>query len=259
MSRQAELPPRCPVQKKFSLYQAETPVSGPSFMDSEFHKGICGHQKPIFNGSLSDNHPEWLDDLFSESDSNYKVSLHRRAASDCLALFSSQSTFRDLDQHYGVEVTEFCVHDDGLGSSCGYGPNSPRCKNVLDSHEKEIVSAISEYALQNPLQHLDGYDIPAHSVPYSSSLGGTCALAGEINTGSKPMGCHPGKRSRARKLQCVAELERSVDLLQNLGSELTIRIASQIQQHNALLMENDKLKQQLRIMQQEKFMVSGFL
>lgn len=46
-------------------------------------------------------------------------------------------------------------------------------------------------------------------------------------------------------------------MVQNLGSELAVRVASLIQQYSALSMENNTLKQQLLRMKQEKFIVDG--
>lgn len=45
--------------------------------------------------------------------------------------------------------------------------------------------------------------------------------------------------------------------MQDLESELTVRVASLIQQYAALSMENNTLKQQLSRMKQEKFLVDS--
>ncbi|KAI5343587.1 hypothetical protein L3X38_011463 [Prunus dulcis] len=68
---------------------------------------------------------------------------------------------------------------------------------------------------------------------------------------------HPGQRSRIRKLQYIAELERTVGVLQTLESELAVKVASLLQQHVALSMENNKLKQQLARLRQGKFIVDS--
>ncbi|KAI3458791.1 hypothetical protein Pfo_015454 [Paulownia fortunei] len=255
MSKHAQLPPRCPLQKKTMAPQANVPVSPPSCKDTELHPRQCGHYKSFSQSCILEEQPAWLNDLLSDSDSNSNGT-HCRAASDSLTLFNGLVPLPDLDQLNESETADSCEPDDGLGSSCMYGPNSPRRKNKLGFPEKEIVSAFSEYVMQNTLQHVDGY-ISVSGILQPDSFGDASASAGEINTENKPMKRHPGQRSRARKLQYIAELEGTVDVLQNLGSELAVRVASLIQQHAALSMENNTLKQQLLRMKQEKFIVDG--
>ncbi|XP_011076869.1 uncharacterized protein LOC105161014 isoform X3 [Sesamum indicum] len=221
MSKQAQLPPRCPIQKKTMGCQATVPVSSPSCKDTELHARKSGHCESFWQSFILEEQPAWLNDLLSDTDSNWNDS---------------------------------CEPDDGLGSGCTYGPNSPRRKNKWSLPEKEIVSAFSEYVMQNPLQHVDGYiSVPGES----DSNGDAYTSASEINTGNKAMKRHPGQRSRARKLQYITDLERTVDILQNLGSELAVRVASISQQNAALSMENNTLKQQLLRMQREKFIVDS--
>ncbi|PIN18533.1 hypothetical protein CDL12_08795 [Handroanthus impetiginosus] len=256
MSRQAQLPPRCPLQKKSTAHQANGSLCPPSCKDIELHLGQSGPQRSISESSIFDEQPAWLNDLLSDSDSNSNLTLHRRTASDSLTFFDGLMPLRDLDQLNETENADSCEPDDGLGSSCSYGPNSPRSKNNLGLPGKEIVSAFSEYVMHNPMQLLDGY-ISVSGVLQSDSSGDASRTVGEINNENKPMKRHPGQRSRARKLQYIAELEKTVNMLQNMGSELAVRVASLVQQHAALSMENSTLKQQLLRMQQEKFIVDG--
>ncbi|KAK6135942.1 hypothetical protein DH2020_030325 [Rehmannia glutinosa] len=220
MSRHAQLPPRCPLQKKPMAPQANFSISSPSCKDIDFHPMQRGHYK---SNSILEEQPAWLNDLLSDIDS--------------------------------ISMVHSCEPDDGLGSSCMYGPNSPRRKNTLEYPEKEIVLAFFECVTPSPLQHLDGYSSVSGVLP--SDFGDASPSAGEISNENKPMKRHPGQRSRARKLQYISELERTVDVLQNLGSELAVRVASLIQQHAALLLENNTLKQRLLRMKQEKFIVDG--
>ncbi|KAL5665562.1 hypothetical protein ACJX0J_025670, partial [Zea mays] len=61
-----------------------------------------------------------------------------------------------------------------------------------------------------------------------------------------------GQRSRVRKLQYIAELERTVDSLQNIGADLAVRVSSLFQLHNALSMENKQLRIQISSLQRAK-------
>ncbi|KAK4431229.1 hypothetical protein Salat_0885000 [Sesamum alatum] len=234
--------------------QATVPISSPSCKDTELHARQCEHYESVSQSFILEEQPAWLNDLLSDTDSNWNGALHRRAASDSFTILDGLLPLSDLDQLNETETADSYEPDDGLGSGCTYGPNSPRRKNKWGLPEKEIVSAFSEYVMQNPPQHLDGYISVAGE---SDSHGDSCASVGEINTGNKAMKRHPGQRSRARKLQYIADLERTVNILQNLGSELAVRVASIIQQNAALSMENNTLKQQLLRMRQEKFIVDS--
>lgn len=256
MSRHAQLPPRCPLQKKTVAPQVNALVSPFSGKDTELHSRKNGHHKIISESSILEEQPPWLNDLLSDLDLNSNTTLHRRAASESSAVLDGLEALPDLDQLNEKETADSSGEpDDELGSSCMYGPNSPRRKNKLGYPENEIASAFSDYVMQNSLQHLDGYS--SISAVQSDSYTDARASADEINYENKPMKRHPGQRSRARKLQYISELERTVHVLQNLGSELAVRVASLIQQYSALTMENTTLKQQLIRMKQEKFIVDN--
>ncbi|EAY86183.1 hypothetical protein OsI_07560 [Oryza sativa Indica Group] len=66
-----------------------------------------------------------------------------------------------------------------------------------------------------------------------------------------------GQRSRVRKLQYIADLERTVDSLQNIGADLAVRVASLFQLRNALSMENKQLRRQITSLQQAKLIKDG--
>ena len=95
-----------------------------------------------------------------------------------------------------------------------------------------------------------------------------------------------GQRSRVRKLQYIAELERTVDSLQvivlifyfnlmlrasvvlilwqyclysfqNMGADLAVRVASLCQLHNSLSMENKQLRIQISTLQHAKLIKDG--
>ncbi|KMT09004.1 hypothetical protein BVRB_6g137120 isoform B [Beta vulgaris subsp. vulgaris] len=68
---------------------------------------------------------------------------------------------------------------------------------------------------------------------------------------------HPGQRSRARKLQYIAKLEKSVNAFQTLESELEFRVSALLQQKAVLSLENNKLKQQMARLQQQKLIMDG--
>ncbi|KAK4435936.1 Basic leucine zipper 6 [Sesamum alatum] len=255
MSRQAPLPPRCPIQKKTRIRPANDPLSQLRCEDIDLHDGDGRDHNWIHQSSVLEEQPIWLDDLFSDSDSNSTGIIHRKAASDSLTFFDGLVPLPGLNQLSETETPDSC-DPDGLEASCAYGPNSPRRKDKCCFPENKILSAFPEYSLQNTLLHLDGNN-SVSGIPLSDSFGNACLSASEMYTETKPAKRHPAQRSRVRKLQYIAKLEKTVDILQNLGSELAVRVSSMLQKHAALSVENNTLKQQLLRMQHEKFIVDG--
>lgn len=153
MSRQAQLPPRCPVQKKLIGGPIHDSVSQPLHINESYVR----HQKSFSQSSILEEQPAWLDDLLSDMDSNSKGLSHRRSVSDSITLLDALAdAFPSLtpckDDENSV-VDETC---NGLESACTYGPNSPRQKGNLTFTENAIVSALSEYVSQEPMHYVDG-------------------------------------------------------------------------------------------------------
>ncbi|KAK4385469.1 hypothetical protein Sango_2670900 [Sesamum angolense] len=259
--------------------QATVPVSSPSCKDTELHARQWGHCETFSQSFILEEQAAWLNDLLSDTDSNWNGALHRRAASDSFTIFDGLVPLPDLDQLNETETADSCEPDDGLGSGCTYGPNSPRRKNKWSLPEKEIVSAFSEYVMQIPAQHVDGYI----SVPGDSdSNGDACTSATTLDRGLELENSNSSlilKRSVdiLQYIKLVSDLclrnlsynaagsvrtnfllvtDRKI-MAQNLGSELAVTVASIIQQNAALSMENNTLKQQLLRMQRQKFIVDN--
>ncbi|XP_058208046.1 uncharacterized protein LOC131321042 [Rhododendron vialii] len=155
------------------------------------------------------------------------------------------------DDDSSVSSETGCVFESG----CMYGPNSPRSKGKFTFPENTMVSALSDCLFQNPMEYLDG-GLCASGMVHCEVQHGS-GLAGEANAESKADIRHSGQCSRVRKLQYIAELERTVDVLQTLESELAVHVASLLQQRAALSMENGKLKQQMARLKKEKVIVDG--
>lgn len=166
---------------------------------------------------------------------NSKLSPLRRSVSDSVVLLG------------GI------VSDESVGSSESgsgfYGPNSPRSRGRMTLSENVVVSKFTDYFSQTPTlyQEMVGPNV-------IQDTGGSAEVA---NVETRIIKRHSGQRSRVRKLQYIAELERTVDNLQNLQSELAMKVATLLQHCVALSMENNKLKQQLASLRQEKVLVEG--
>nr|CAB3449973.1 unnamed protein product [Digitaria exilis] len=255
MSRSPHLPPRCP------------PV-GPQINmrdDSLFTQSCRFPSGDPFYGEP----PCWLDDLLADSGRVPNLPPLRRACSDSDAILDALSSFQspihsieegDLSPGGEAEDLLDAIKGGERGSvveaSCVYGPNSPRQKSRLTTSESSMVNAVLENVPSNPLQYL--------------TIDTSCVMNGNLANGTADANdafVHPdqdksfkrrsGQRSRVRKLQYIAELERTVDSLQNMGADLSIRVASLFQLHNALSMENEQLRIRISSLQHAKLLKDG--
>lgn len=253
MSRQAHLPPRCPFQKKPLTCPVQDPFSPPSHQHNSLPPR---HQKSISQSSILEEQPAWLDELLSDSGSNSSGIMHRRSASDSLTILDGLVSFEGFDKFDETESNASCESDSSSKTNCIYGPNSPRGKSNITFAENAIVSALSEYVSPNPLQYLDRC-VSVSGAAQSELVGNTSGAADDVSAEAKPMKRHPGQRSRVRKLQYIAELERTVNTYEAIESDLTAKVASLLQQRATLSMENRELKQQMLRLQQEKVIVDA--
>uniref|UniRef100_A0A0D9YTB2 BZIP domain-containing protein n=1 Tax=Oryza glumipatula TaxID=40148 RepID=A0A0D9YTB2_9ORYZ len=258
MSRSPHLPPRCP------------PL-GPQITrrdDSLFTQSCRFPSEDPFVGEP----PCWLDDLLADSGKSHTLPPLRRACSDSDAILDVLTTFQSpiypIDegdpQPVGEAGESFNAAAEGGGSgagiegSCVYGPNSPRQKTRLTSSESSMVNAVLENVPSNPLQYL----------MIDATSGVNCNVGAANGTGDtgdavchadqeKSLKRRSGQRSRVRKLQYIADLERTVDSLQNIGADLAVRVASLFQLRNALSMENKQLRRQITSLQQAKLIKDG--
>ncbi|KAL6619464.1 hypothetical protein ACP70R_034603 [Stipagrostis hirtigluma subsp. patula] len=255
MSRSPHLPPRCP------------PL-GPQITrrdDSLFTQSCRFPSGDPFFGEP----PCWLDDLLADSGKSPNLPPLRRACSDSDAILDALSTFQspihpieegDLLQDGEAEDSSDAVEGGESGSvvdaSCVYGPNSPRQKSRLTTSESSMVNAVLENVPSNPLQYLT---IDASSGVSSHVPNGTADASDAFShpDQEKSFKRRSGQRSRVRKLQYIAELERTVDSLQNMGADLTVRVASLFQLRNALSMENKQLRIQISSLQHAKLIKDG--
>lgn len=183
MSRQAHLPPRCPFKNRGLL---------PRALDSTSQTTL--YRFPS-QGSILDEKPSWLDDLFTDSDSSPGGISHRRSSSDSAAILevpttlagpvspvSEGSTSSVGTLHKSPEATDEGETNSGFEArsgyeaSCVYGPNSPRQKSKLTSSESSLVSALLENVPQNSLRYLT-VDFPNASNNSESNVSGDILVA----------------------------------------------------------------------------------
>lgn len=242
MSRQAQLPPRGPFQKKPNTHLSPeaVPFAPPESLKSSLQSSILEEK------------PAWLDDLLSDPEMNSGGGTGlRRAASDSVTLLNDlMDSFPPFSLHDDEENSVESENGTGLESACMYGPNSPRKKDHLIHSGNALVSALSESISQdlNPA---------FHGITNSDSRVGSRAPLYDYAAETKMSKRHAGQRSRVRKLQYIAELERTVNNLQALILELDTRARSLLQHRITLSVENSELQHQMAVLQQEKLFVEG--
>lgn len=212
--------------------------------------------------------PCWLDDLLADSGKTPNLLPLRRACSDSDAILDAltvfQSTIFPIEEGHpqpagetrdSLDASVGGESGSGVEGSCVYGPNSPRQKSRLTSSESSMVNAVLENVPSNPLQYLSIDPSTLHD----NVVNGTGDVYDDVNhlDQDKSFKRRSGQRSRVRKLQYIADLERTVDSLQNMGADLAVRVASHFQLRNALSMENQQLRGQIASLQQSKLIKDG--
>lgn len=213
---------------------------------------------------LEEEPPSWFDELLTCSDGDPMEVHHRRSASDStpipeapaslqcpVASAESDASSVALPRLEGIgEGAESCC---GIGGNCVYGPNSPRQKSKMSDPE---VTALLESIPRDSLQYV-ALEYPNQDAA-SQSAARRCFHAAESDLDQeKAARRRSGQRSRVRKLQYIAELERTVEIYQTLGAELAAGVASLFQQRVALSVENKQLRQQIAGLRHEKTIKDG--
>ncbi|XP_078441335.1 bZIP protein [Wolffia australiana] len=249
-------PPRCPFQNKAAFSRAADV--------NLFEGGAKLHRYPS-QESYFDEQPLWVDDLLGESEMSPRGAL-RRAASDPVAILDAISNgFREADSNQADGLSCRLAEDfhdseevrDGFEGSCVYGPNSPRHKLNLSQSESAIVSALWENVPQFPFQCAGSIVPGVAEVNHPAQSFGNPPLPTGDFAAERASRRHYGQRSRVRKLQYIAELERTVSVFQTLEADLAAKVASLFQRRAVLYEENNSLKQRIASLRKEKMIKDG--
>ncbi|KAJ4883492.1 bZIP protein [Raphanus sativus] len=259
MSRPAQLPPRCPIPKKLSL----NPFADTYYSSSSPVESYIAHHKPPTQDSTLEEQPAWLDELLRDKTDGMMLLTGggggggpppplplRRSASDSVVLLGDISA--DFAAGFNQSEDEESLTSEACGeleSACVYGPNSPRAKNSSNFSDNPIASAFSDYGSQKARQNSDDALKGSNVPPVEENA---CGSMGVPNAKR-----NPGQRSRVRKLQYIAELERRVSMLQAVEADLSVRVASLVQTRATLSLENSQMKQQMAILKQDKLIREG--
>uniref|UniRef100_A0A1D1YPJ2 Transcription factor RF2a n=1 Tax=Anthurium amnicola TaxID=1678845 RepID=A0A1D1YPJ2_9ARAE len=257
MSRSAQRPPRCPFQNRGAL---NSPIDISTLNSDKDNEVKVQHRRFLSQGSLFEEQPLWIDDLLGDSEMSPKGVFLRRSASDSAAVLEVLSeAFAEIDIQASGETsckTTATEARGGLEAGCVYGPNSPRHKANLDQSESSIVSALWENVPQFPFQYVTENLHSGPEVNHCNVKGDVHANAGGFDP-ERASRRNYGQRSRVRKLQYIAELERTVSVFQTLEADLAARVASLFQRRAVLHEENSVLRQQIASLRKEKMIKDG--
>ncbi|CAL9084876.1 uncharacterized protein At4g06598-like isoform X2 [Musa acuminata AAA Group] len=270
------LPPKCPI---FTTSTSADFVGTKE--NSISREGLRTHQRTASESFLLEEQPSWLDDLLNESEMPVRKGSHRRSSSDSFAYldtssisWNGDSLAQDDHKHrtsaavpsWGPQEFDY-LKDMQLASYY----NDANSTGGTRSRGLEFSKKMATYPSNSLPSAKDKLVLPGSSsaTKKSDALSSTlmegqvkeeCSQdqVGSSDTKEGPQAKHSqsemearrakqqfAQRSRVRKLQYIAELERNVQALQAKGLELSAQLQFLDQQNLILNLENKALKQQL--------------
>lgn len=285
--KHALLPPKCPFPSVTPSYADFVP--GPAIGSKAAQKnreGNVHHQRTSSESLLIEEQPSWLDDLLNEPETPVRRGGHRRSSSDSFAYidvgnasnldYAAQDDFKyknmmsipswgsqDFDLHKDVQPASFYA-DVHLAKqkNRAWEPSLNAVANPSSRPVKDNTVCQSSGSSCSP-HEADGVPCTASEKQdqVESSLLDPKASSERRDSNAKPSASETdtkrakqqfAQRSRVRKLQYIAELERNVQALQAEGSEASAELEFLNQQNLILNMENKALKQRLESLAQEQ-------
>ncbi|XP_057493498.1 uncharacterized protein At4g06598-like [Actinidia eriantha] len=284
------LPPKCPFPSISPSYVDYVPshAVGPKGF-SKPREVNSHHQRTSSESFLVEEQPSWLDELLNEPETPVRKGGHRRSSSDSFAYIDvatasiidniAQNEYRhknlisipswgsqDFERHKDLRHGSFYTDPNSLGKP----KNQARDSSLISMARSSVLPAVRDNGIIQSLgsscvlQEADGVPTTASEKqdPVESCQHDLKA-ASEWKDSSHPKLSVPetdtkrakqqfAQRSRVRKLQYIAELERNVQELQAEGSEISAELEFLNQQNLILSMENKALKQRLENLAQEQ-------
>ncbi|CAI9781768.1 unnamed protein product [Fraxinus pennsylvanica] len=284
------LPPKCPFPSISPSYVEYIPSSATARKGLPAPRnGNSQHQRASSECFLIEEQPSWLDELLNEPETPVHRGGHRRSSSDSFAYIDTTNVgnmngiaqddnkFKNLTSVPSWGSQDFDLYRDMRHSSFYTDPKSSgKTKNRMwdvpvnpvasfhgrpASKDNTIVQngvslSTSPEADKNSYSSTEKQD-PLESDPYnpkdsSEKKDSSHAKSSASETDTKRAKQQFAQRSRVRKLQYIAELERNVQALQADGSEVSAELEFLNQQNLILSMENKTLKQRLESLAQEQ-------
>ncbi|BAT73516.1 hypothetical protein LR48_Vigan1300s000700 [Vigna angularis] len=287
--KHALLPPKSPfpsVSQAYSDY-VQNPAVGLKGGNRP-RDGNPHHQRTSSESLVIEEQPSWLDDLLNEPETPVRRAGHRRSSSDSFAYLdmanASNINYADQDEYKYkslMSIPSWSSQDFDRSKDARHLPayvdmNLSKQKNrSWDSFSNAMTnpvgvpsgkdsSAFQSSGLPSTPQEADGLAPTAtekqdsvepglqDAKSFSEKKDNSHAKSSSSETDTKRAKQQFAQRSRVRKLQYIAELERNVQALQAEGSEVSAELEFLNQQNLILSMENKALKQRLENIAQEQ-------
>jgi len=233
---------------------------------------------------LSEEPPPWLEDLLNEPESPINRT-HRRSASDSSAYFAVDTSADELWLRNVIGALSYSnqmphnfnripqVSFNTEKSNAVTASNKQQQDKLGKSHSTSTHPSLLPNGLINAKEDADCQALGMSCSPEpdviksvgnkpemenSTGGGGDCSHLkppAALNSDAKRKQ-HNARRSRVRKLQYIAELERNAQVLQAAGAEVSAQLEFLDQQNLILGMENRALKQRLESLSQEHYIKS---
>ncbi|KAG8378464.1 hypothetical protein BUALT_Bualt08G0139900 [Buddleja alternifolia] len=234
-----------PLLPASSYTDSSTVESKPNMKSFE---GQSYHHRCSSESFLIEEQPSWLDDLLNESETVPHRG-HRRSASDSYA-------------YLGEAAQTFSSKEEPKYKNSFFG-NSSRSRTLEHYKDVNVLSigtktlSLAEKYNQEREEIVSNLGIE-QSREETSSQGSADRASGSLvkpsapKTDTKRTKQHNAHRSRVRKLQYIAHLERTVQILKAEGSDVSAELEFVEQQNIILTMENRTLRQRLETISQEQ-------
>ncbi|KAL0454455.1 UNVERIFIED_CONTAM: hypothetical protein Slati_0784700 [Sesamum latifolium] len=280
------LPPKCPFPSLSPSYDEYIPTSviGPKAPQKPRHRN-SHHQRTSSESFLLEEQPSWLDELLNEPETPVRRGGHRRSSSDSFAYIDTATVgsmnyvaqddnrlinmtplsswgSQDFDFYRGIQHSSFFANLNPSGKTKNKPWNTP-VSSVAPSRGRPSPRDTAIVPNAGPVSTLQDADRDPTSFsekqedvesgpkgPSGKDSSHVKSSASETDT--KRAKQQFAQRSRVRKLQYIAELERNVQALQAEGSEVSAELEFLNQQNLILSMENKALKQRLDSLSQEQ-------
>ncbi|KAI4318507.1 hypothetical protein MLD38_032202 [Melastoma candidum] len=222
LGKHASLPPRIPFPSVSSAYVDYVPatVIGSRVVQKP-RDNFTHHQRTSSESLIFEEQPSWLDDLLNEPETSVRRGGHRRSSSDSFAYVDTGWLERDRN----IVIPS--------SRPVGIAQETDKGASALTDKHYQVDSCPDDSKLSS-----DRKDISLAKQP--------------SETETKRAKQQFAQRSRVRKLQYIAELEKNVQALQAEGSEVSAELEFLNQQNLILSMENKSLKLRLENLAQEQ-------
>ncbi|XP_022922718.1 uncharacterized protein At4g06598-like isoform X2 [Cucurbita moschata] len=251
--KHALLPPKSPfpsVSPSYTEFVPNTVIGAKAVQRPR--DGNSYHQRTSSESILIEEQPSWLDDLLNEPETPVRRVGHRRSSSDSFAYTDAANVNFD-----SITQEDFKY----ANAIPGHSWLSQEFDHQRDARENIVIHTSGPLSAPQEADGLpstasekqDPVESGSHDPKVSSERKDVShGKSSSSDTENKRAKQQFAQRSRVRKLQYIAELERKVQALQAEGSEVSAELEFLNQQHLILSMENNALKQRLENLAQEQ-------